>query len=94
MNVGTALLKNKLSYYLHKVQRGERIVVTDHGVPVARLVPLGADLEKNDPQAKLNELASLGLIRLAVQKNSVKHHPKLDLGGNLASKYLLDDREG
>ena len=35
--VGVAELKAKLSKHLRAVQRGERFVVTDHGVPVAQL---------------------------------------------------------
>lgn len=34
-------LKNSLSRYLRRVKAGESIVVTDRGVPVARIVPAG-----------------------------------------------------
>ena len=40
IQVGIAELKARLSEYLARVQDGEEIVVTDHGRPVARLVPL------------------------------------------------------
>lgn len=47
MEVGIRDLKNGLSRYLKRVQRGETIVVTDHGHAVARIVPAGVpeDLE-------------------------------------------------
>jgi prevent-host-death family protein len=38
--VGTKELKNKLSHYLRLVRAGARILVTDHGRPVAELGPV------------------------------------------------------
>ena len=48
MEVGIRELKNGLSRYLKRVQKGESVVVTEHGRPVARIVPVGipADLER------------------------------------------------
>lgn len=37
--VGVRELKDSLSAYLRRVNGGETVVVTDHGRPVARLVP-------------------------------------------------------
>lgn len=41
MEVGIRELKNGLSRYLKHVQKGESVVVTDHGRAVARIVPVG-----------------------------------------------------
>lgn len=41
MEVGIRDLKNGLSRYLKRVQKGESVVVTEHGRPVARIVPIG-----------------------------------------------------
>ena len=38
--VNIATLKEKLSYYLKLVQRGQEIVVTSHRHQVARIVPV------------------------------------------------------
>lgn len=48
MEVGIRELKDGLSRYLKRVQKGESVVVTDHGRAVARIVPVGisADLER------------------------------------------------
>jgi prevent-host-death family protein len=54
-------LKTNLSRYLSRVKAGEEIVVTERGVPVARLVPVtavGSDLED------LRDLERQGLMRL------------------------------
>ena len=41
MNVGIRELKAHLSEYVRRANRGEQILVTDRGKPVARLVSLG-----------------------------------------------------
>jgi prevent-host-death family protein len=40
--VGVRELRQNLSKYLRRVERGERLEVTDHGRPVAVLAPLPA----------------------------------------------------
>jgi prevent-host-death family protein len=40
--VGVRELRQNLSKYLRRVQRGERLEVTERGVPVAVLAPIGA----------------------------------------------------
>ena len=39
VTVGVAELRQNLSRYLRRVERGERLVVTDHNRPVAELGP-------------------------------------------------------
>jgi prevent-host-death family protein len=39
--VGVRELRQNLSKYLRRVERGERLEVTEHGRPVAVLAPLG-----------------------------------------------------
>ena len=48
--VGVRELRQNLSKYLRRVERGERLEVTEHGRPVAVLGPLG---ESHDPLARL-----------------------------------------
>jgi len=43
MNVAVRELKDHLSEYLNRASAGEDVVVTSHGKPIARLVPLMAD---------------------------------------------------
>jgi prevent-host-death family protein len=43
--VGVRELRQNLSVYLRRVQKGESLVVTDHGRPVARLTPLPASVD-------------------------------------------------
>ncbi len=39
-------LKNRLSAYLDLVKRGQEVVVTERGRPIARLTPLSADVDR------------------------------------------------
>lgn len=47
-SVGVRELKASLSGYLRRVREGESLTVTDHGEPIARLIPAGmpAGLER------------------------------------------------
>ncbi len=64
--IGVRELKNKLSEYLRRVERGETVLVTDHGEIVAQLAPpplyLGSPHESE--WEALERLARQGRIRL------------------------------
>lgn len=94
--VGTATLKNNLSKYLHKVQKGSRFVVTDHDKPVAKLIPI----DEGKPQSideKLAQLSAEGYITYNPStKRSKGKKPRfkaIALGMDLASQYVISDRE-
>jgi prevent-host-death family protein len=42
MQIGIRELKAKLSEFVHRAQDGEHIEITDHGTPVAHIVPIPA----------------------------------------------------
>jgi len=46
-SVGTFEAKTHLTYLLERVAKGERITITNRGRPVAMLVPLEADYERD-----------------------------------------------
>ena len=58
-------LKANLSRYLGRVKAGEEILVTERGVPVARLVPIPAGDQRVEP---LHDLERQGLVRLGTGK--------------------------
>ncbi len=60
-SVGVAKLKASLSAYLARVKAGQAILVTEHGRPIARLVPV--DPAGADADAHLAALELAGLIR-------------------------------
>jgi len=55
--VGVRDLKNRLSAHLDRVKGGEQILVTEHGRPVARLSPVGADIDR------MTALVDAGIVR-------------------------------
>ena len=56
--------KNRLSALIRRVQRGEAVLITDRGVPVAKLVPV--QLGPGVPE-RIVTLAQQGLARLPTQ---------------------------
>jgi prevent-host-death family protein len=54
--VGVRELRQNLSKYLRRVERGERLEVTEHGRPVAVLAPIG------EPDTPLARLIALGRV--------------------------------
>lgn len=62
MNVGIRELRDGLSRHLAQVRSGHVVTVTDHGEPVARIVPVGT-------LTALERLVAEGRVQLA-------HRPK------------------
>jgi len=52
--------KNRLSTLIDRVRSGETIVITDRGLPVARLEPVTSSA---DPTGRLLRLERAGLVR-------------------------------
>jgi prevent-host-death family protein len=59
--VGVAELKANLSRYLEHVKGGQEVVITERGLPVAKLVPLGGGERL---EARRERLARAGLLQL------------------------------
>lgn len=57
---GVADLKARLSGYLDQVKAGHEVLITEHGEPIAKIVPLG----KSAPEGRRERLARAGLLRL------------------------------
>lgn len=54
-SVGSYEAKTHLPALLERVAKGEEIVITKHGVPIARLVPIDQE-RKRDVRAVIEEL--------------------------------------
>ena len=54
--VGAFEAKNTLGALLDRVERGEEIVITRHGKPVARLVPNGGHADQGQVRAAFERL--------------------------------------
>jgi antitoxin (DNA-binding transcriptional repressor) of toxin-antitoxin stability system len=62
--VGIRDLKNKLTHYLETAKRGDPIIITDRGVPVAILHNLDGVEEKAGLEERLAYLAKQGFLTL------------------------------
>lgn len=60
MQLGAFEAKTKFSHLLDRAERGEEIVITRHGKPVARLIPAESDAQR----AERKTLAAKALIAL------------------------------
>ncbi len=63
---GIAQLKAKLSEHIAYVKRGEEVVITERGKPVARIVPIPP--AETDEGARIQRLVARGLLKLPAKR--------------------------
>lgn len=84
VEVGVRDLKNNLSRYLDRVKRGEDVIVTEHGRPVARLSSL------DHASDRLAELIASGQVRPA--KSAARHRPARRVPSSAPVSDLVADQ--
>ena len=88
VTVGIRELKARLSSYVRQARSGASVIITDHGEPVARLVPMGRSLED-----RMEDLVDAGLITWS-GKNLARIAPVARAHGKQSvADLLLEDRE-
>ena len=93
-SVSTRKLKDGLSAYLRRAERGERIVVMRGAKAVAALVPF-EEAEGLDQEAALRQLAARGLVELPDDLGSAPERfrgARVPSRGRSASRMVLEDR--
>ena len=90
--VGIKELKNKLTYYLGLTKKGDSIVVTDRGRPVAVLHNLDAVEESASLEERLASLAKHGMIRLPLRKGKLSAVKPIKAKGKPASEIIIEER--
>ena len=88
VTVGIRELKAHLSSYLRQVKSGASVVITEHGKPVGRIVPMSPSLE-----TRLEELMEAGLATWSGQSLSPIAPVAHTRGKQMVSDLLLEDRE-
>jgi prevent-host-death family protein len=89
--IGSREFKNRLGRYLLAVQRGQSLLITDRGRPVAKVRP--PDRQEHAEESlydRLRELEEQGLIRLA--KGPMRRFKAVASRGKPASQMLIVDR--
>ncbi|MEW6117473.1 MAG: type II toxin-antitoxin system prevent-host-death family antitoxin [Nitrospirota bacterium] len=82
--VGIRELKAKLSCYVEKARKGERIIITDHGEEVAMIVPLSKE------RKVIKSLAEAGKVRWTGGKP--KGTEGITIKGKPLSETILEER--
>lgn len=92
MHVGIREAKARLSALVGRTRRGDVITITDHGRPVAQLVPIpGSELSLEE---RLLEMERRGQL-FPQAAGSSPLPPPLRLGSaDLAQQLLQEDRDG
>jgi prevent-host-death family protein len=88
MTVGIRELKAQLSKYLHQVASGSTLVITDHGKPVGRIVPMQPSVE-----ARVQELVQAGIVSWSGRRLSAIAPVAYTRGPRTVAELLLEDRE-
>ena len=83
--------KNGLSALIDQVKAGETILITDRGVPVARLEPA---VTADDDEGRLARLERAGIIRRGRgdPRRILDRPPTPTIGGASVVELLLEDR--
>ena len=86
-----AQVKARLSEYLRQVKDGSEVVITERGIPVARLVPLAPDEKRATREERL---IRSGALRPPTGPRRKLGAPKLKKGGGRAVlETLLTERD-
>lgn len=89
--VGVRDLKNRLTHYLGRAKRGEEIVVTERGNPVAILASIESIAKPQSLQAQLAKLAADGLVILPTAKRLTRVR-RVRVSGPPVSRTIVEDR--
>ena len=89
---GVAELKAHLSRFLEQVKGGQEVIVTERGLPIAKLVPLDAGEQR---ASRRRRLARAGLLHLGTGRvrTALLRPPRGRRTGGGVLKALLTERE-
>lgn len=81
-------LKSRLSHYLRLTRKGESVVITDRGLPIGRIVPIGRDLEQ-----RLAAMREAGHAQWSGRKLRSRVPVARVRGRGTVAALLVEDRE-
>ena len=88
LSVGIREFKARLSYYMEKVKEGTTLVITEHGTPVGRVVPVQPSLEE-----RMQELVAAGIVSWNGRKLEPGEPVARTRGPKTVADLLLENRE-
>lgn len=88
LRVGVRDLKARLSEYLRQVRQGQTVIITDHGRPIDRLLPVDQPLEE-----WLKTLQDAGMVAWNGQKLKPITPAAVNRGDRQVSDILAEMRK-
>lgn len=89
--VNVAELKNQLSKYLTFARNGEEIVIRDRNLPVAKIVPIGAE-DASDEELLLVAAEKMRLPEKRVDLEKILKLPTERVHGRAVTRALIKER--
>jgi prevent-host-death family protein len=86
--VGIRDFKARLSEYMSRVKRGQSIVITEHGKPVGRILPVEKSVEE-----RVEMLRQAGLVEWNGKKLHRIKPPVVNRSGKLISDLVVELRD-
>jgi prevent-host-death family protein len=86
--VGIRDFKARLSEYMRQVKKGQSIVITEHGKPVGRILPVEMSLEE-----RVEMLRKAGLVAWSGKKLRRIKPPAVNRGDKLVSDIVVELRD-
>ncbi|MSQ51290.1 MAG: type II toxin-antitoxin system prevent-host-death family antitoxin [Betaproteobacteria bacterium] len=80
-------LKSRLSHYLRLTRDGESVVITDRGLPIGRIVPIGQDLDQ-----RLAAMREAGMAQWSGHKPRPRKPIAKVTGRKTVAQLLVEDR--
>lgn len=88
ITVGVRDLKARLSKYLRQVKQGQTIIITDRGVPIGQIAPLGRTVEE-----RILALREAGLVAWNGRKLGLTVPGVVNRSDRQVSDILVEMRE-
>ena len=93
LTVGVRELKNRLTHYLRLTKKGERIIVTDRGNPIAVLHEITRIEADAPPEECLAAASAEGTVRLPLSGATIDLTSEpIAHEGRSAAEMLIEDR--
>ncbi len=90
--IGIKELKDKLTYYLKMTRRGDNVIVTDRGAPIAIIHSLDRIESNAGVDERIGSLAKRGMIRLPLKRGKLTAFKSIEAAGKPASEIIIEER--
>lgn len=81
-------LKSRLSHFLRLTKAGESVVITERGIAIGRIVPIGKGLTE-----RLAAMQEAGQVQWSGRKLAIMKPPARVRGKRTVAELLVEDRE-